>query len=109
MRKEIEKKLNVSYIEFISELIKNKIVVGDKNKENIVKRYNEKVKLNFNNVSRVSNRCERKEIVEKLDIILKENNMEKKEFLVVSEKVRNLSRRNGSNYFQFFFYFLSKI
>lgn len=93
---ESEKKLNVSYIDFIEELIKEKIEIGVKNKEKIIRKYGEIVKLRFNNCERVIGRVEREEVKEKLEGVLKERDIEYKKFLELNNKVRSINKvRNG--------------
>ena len=96
---ESEKKINLNYIIFIGELINSKILINEKNKDNIIKLYSEKVNLRFSNLSRVNNRILRKEVSEKLNIVLEKNKIEKKEYIKVCEKVKDLSRLRSNNYF----------
>jgi len=96
---ESEKKINLNYINFIGELINSKILINEKNKDNIIKLYSEKVNLRFSNLSRVNNRILRKEVSEKLNIVLEKNKIEKKEYIKVCEKVKDLSKLRSNNYF----------
>ena len=96
---ESEKKINLNYIIFIGELINSKILINEKNKDNIIKLYSEKVNLRFSNLSRVNNRILRKEVSEKLNIVLEKNKIEKKEYIKVCEKVKDLSKLRSNNYF----------
>lgn len=94
-----EKKINIDYILFIKRLIDNNIVVGEKNKDKIIKFYKEVVNLKFNNLERVGRRVNRIEIVDKKREILKNEKIEEKEFNKISNKVILLSRIRKNNYY----------
>jgi len=87
-----EKKLNVSYNEFIKKLVESKLDIKEVNKEDIIKLYREEVKLKFNNIKRVYNRNLREENKDKLDGELKRLKMSKEEYISMSNKVVELSK-----------------
>ena len=87
-----EKKLNVSYNEFIKKLVESKLDIKEVNKEDIIKLYREEVKLKFNNIKRVYNRNLREENKDKLSNELKRLNISEKEFKEISNKVIELSK-----------------
>ena len=94
-----EKKLNVSYNEFIKKLVESKLDIKEVNKEDIIKLYREEVKLKFNNIKRVYNRNLREENKDKLSNELKRLNISEKEFKEISNKVVELSKEiKVSNY-----------
>jgi len=98
MRKEIEKKVNISFVAFIAKLKASKIDIAAPNKETIAKLYHEDVGLAFSNLARVSNRVERKEIAGKLDKILVEHKLSREDFVKQAAKLRGLSKKQSSVY-----------
>jgi len=99
--KEIKKdsKVNISYLEFINNLVNSKLEISNKNLEVIEKKYSEIVNLKFSNLKRVSNRNNRKEVIEKrnkylLEVLKLDNN----KYLEVDKKVNNLVSIKESKY-----------
>ncbi len=100
MRKEIkDKKVNINYLVFISKLVDSKIEIVESNIENIEKLYSEIVNLKFSNLSRVSGRNGRKEVIEKRNLYLSEKlNIDSRDYEKVNKKVRKLVNIRDSKY-----------
>jgi len=94
-----EKKINLNYIEFIKNLIIEKVVVDSKNKELVEKKYKEIVDLRFNNIKRVSKRIDRKEISGRKILVLSNMGVSEKEYNRVNKLVMELSSEKKRNYF----------
>jgi len=99
IRKVAEKKINIDYILFIKKLINSKIEVTQKNKESIERIYKEVVNLKFNNLPRVANRIDRKEIKSKKTEILAKNKLSEKDYNSINQLVILLSKQKKNNYF----------
>ena len=95
-----EYKVNVSYLEFISKLSNSKMELSKDNKESIESIYNEIVSLKFSNMSRVSYRNRRKEVIEKRNNYMSnELKLSEKEYNRVDKKVMEISKeRRMSKY-----------
>ena len=98
MRIKKEMRINIDFINFISKLIKEKVVVDEKMRGSILKDYEKEVELRFSNLKRVSNRNKREEVKEILKGELKSRNIEVKEYIEVSEKLENLVNKKNNNY-----------
>jgi len=96
--KEVKKemRINIDYINFIEVVIKEKLEKS--NKEVLIKKYREIVKLRENNIKRVDNRNKRKELKNILEVVLKEREISLNEYNKVSEKVVNKIKEGESNY-----------
>lgn len=95
-----EVKLNTSYIKYIEYLVKNKVKVEIENKKVLESKYNEIVKLKFQNLTRVSKRVSREKLITLKAKLLKENSIRIEEYIKVDFKLRNISkkREKKSNY-----------
>ena len=89
-----EYKININYINFIEEVIKNKII----SKEELKNKYNEIVSLRVNNIKRVDRRNKRKEVKEVLIGVLKSKNIDIKEYNKVSKEVLEKFNKRSNNY-----------
>jgi len=94
IKKNKEYKININYINFIEEVIKNKII----SKEELNKKYNEIVNLRVNNIKRVDGRNKRKEVKEVLIGVLKSKNIDIKEYNKVSKEILEKFNKRSNNY-----------
>ena len=91
------KKLNVSFVKFVSELVKNKVsVISEKVKEN----YENNLELNFSNVGRVSKRSLRVELRGVLESVLKEENIKFSEYKEMLNLMNENKRSSNNNYIE---------
>ena len=94
-----DKKVNINYLEFISDLVKNKTEVTELNKEEIEKKYSEIVSLKFSNLKRVSTRNSRKEVIEKRNkFLVNELKVEAKDYNRVDKLVVSLANKRSNKY-----------
>lgn len=89
-------KLNINYVRFIGDLIKEKVESENRIKE----LYSEKLNLRFNNIERVNKRNLRKDLKEVLEKVLKEEKISLEDYKSKCEKVVNLSKNKSLNYIE---------
>ena len=89
-------KLNINYVRFIGDLIKSKI----ESKNKIVEKYEEDLKLRFNNIERVDKRNKRKELKEVLNKVLIEEKISLEDYESKCEKVIEFSKVRNNNYLE---------
>lgn len=100
-KKKISKiKLNVNFIDFVEKVIKEKLIVKDK--ESLKKIYLECVKVKSSvNINRVCERVKREKLRSVLLKVLKEKNIVFEEFEKVSDLiVGKIREKKGSNYIE---------
>ena len=83
-----EKKLNVSYIQFLAALKQSRTAIVPGNRASIAAQYEAKTELRFTNLSRVSTRVQREELGSQLNVALRENKLTLPEFQKLDESVR---------------------
>jgi len=92
-------KVNVSYLAFISDLIKNNVEVTELNQETVEQKYNEIVNLKFSNIRRVANRNSRKAVIAKRnEYLLKELKIAEKDYDKVNKAVLALATTRTKKY-----------
>lgn len=91
-------KVNLNFINFINELINSKIDINKNNKLDIEKKYKELVNLKFNNMSKISSRNNRKEVIKGVNSYLSSKNIDLNKYKEIEKKVVNISKKRVSNY-----------
>ena len=86
-------RLNINYLNFINEIKDKNLVVDNKNKDNIIKLYENIVNLRFNNIERVNKRLSRKELNNLLVNELKERKINLEEIKLIGENLISLNNK----------------
>ena len=96
VRKERVIKLNINYLDLIKDISLNKEILN--NKEKVIIKYENSLNLVFNNIERVNNRVNRKELKEVKENYLKEINLSNLDFNNISKKLLDFNKKRNNNF-----------
>ena len=96
---EVEYRVNLNYLDFINNLIENKVSLESENINLIKDLYSKEVNLKFNNIKRVDFRSlKRVEVKDNIKKFIEvEYKKSYKDFLNISSKLLELSNKNNLN------------